>query len=354
MSTPPSADNLTPNENITFDNIKSFDIKVDNIMFILKISYNDKLLLFETEKKDQFPKELYLKYLDMEDLGKINRFFLQFETPADAIDSLALLIKSNNVSIIEENKQMKIQITNPSIQKQFSIEIPKKEKDLKAELDAITPYIKSLHEKIDNLENQLKEKTNSLEKKIYELMSIKKEYETLKIKEILQNNRFFKGSNIIKIDDEVFILNWLEKKPMKFVKLLDSKVDGDSTDAFINKCANKCPTIVFVKTTKGFRFGGFTSEIWRYGKYGYDSKCFLFSLDRKEKYIITTCKYATYYDSYYFYFGDAALYLYNNCTSYHNNYVSDSSFKTVPANNGINGGDEYFTVSSYEVYQLKY
>ena len=123
--------------------------------------FNQKLAILNEIKLEnsQFPKELYLKYLDMEDLGKINRFFLQFETPADAIDSLALLIKSNNVSIIEENKQMKIQITNPSIQKQFSIEIPKKEKDLKAELDTITPYIKSLHEKIDNLENQLKEKT---------------------------------------------------------------------------------------------------------------------------------------------------------------------------------------------------
>ena len=126
MSTPPSAVDLTQNEKIKFDNIKSFDIKVDNIMFILKISYNDKLLLFETEKKNQFPKELYLKYLNMEDLGKINRFFLQFETPADVIDSLTLIIQSNNMSIIEENKQMKIQITNPSNKKQFSIEIPKK------------------------------------------------------------------------------------------------------------------------------------------------------------------------------------------------------------------------------------
>ena len=228
-------------------------------------------------------------------------------------------------------------------------------KDLKAELDTIVPYIKSLREKIDNLENQFKEKTNSLEKKIEELMSIKEEYEKLKKKEIIQDNRFFKSSNIIKIEDEQIILNWFEKKPVKFVKLLDSKVDGDSTNAFINKCANKCPIIVFVKTTNGFRFGGFTSKLWNNGSYVNDSKCFLFSLDKKEKYNITDGQNAGYYSSNsHFQFGGAALRLYNNCTSNQNNYVSNSAFTTVPANYGINGGEQYFTVSSYEVYQLEY
>ena len=139
------------------------------------------------------------------------------------------------------------------------------------------------------------------------------------------------------------------------IQLLDSKKDGDSTSTFASKCAQKCPTIVIVKTIKGFRFGGFTSKLWANGNYTKDSKCFLFSLDKKEKYNITEENYATYLqgnDN--FYFGSATLRLYNNCTSNQSNYVSDSSFSTVPQNYGINGGEQNFTVSSYEVYQIEY
>ena len=78
------------------------------------------------------------------------------------------------------------------------------------------------------------------------------------------------------------------------IQLLDSKKDGDSTSSFASKCAQKCPTIVIVKTTKGFRFGGFPSKLWANGSYTKDNKCFLFSLDKKEKYNITSEDHATY------------------------------------------------------------
>ena len=151
-------------------------------------------------------------------------------------------------------------------------------------------YIAILNERISSVENKNKE----LEKQIKELMSIKEEYKKLKQKEIEKENRYFKDSSIIKLEDENTIINWLEKKPEKFVKLLDSKIDGDSTNAFENKCAKKCPTMVFVKTTNGYRIGGFTTIIWTNGSYGKDNKAFLFSLDKKEKYKITNENYANY------------------------------------------------------------
>ena len=55
-----------------------------------------------------------------------------------------------------------------------------------------------------------------------------------------------------------------------------------------------------------------------------------------------------------FFFVYAGLRLYNNCTSNQSNYVANNSFTTGPQNYGINNGEEYFTVSSYEVYQLEY
>ena len=343
MSTPPTIMELSQNEKIKFNNSQSFDIKENKTTFKLKLSYNDKILFFEIEKSDQFPKDIFTKYLTFDELGKINKFFLQFDTLLEVVDSLKLIINNNNLSIIEEDKQIKLQITNPSNQKTFFIEIPQKEKDLKTEMDTIIPYIISLRDKV-----------NSLEEKVNELMSIKVEYEKLKKEEIKKENRYFKNSNIIKLEEENIILNWFERKPIRFIKLLDSKIDGDSTSAFINKCANKCPTILFVKTTNGYRFGGYTTKLWTKSNYVKDDKSFLFSLDKKEKYNITNSQYATYYDSSYFYFGNAAIYINNNCTSNQYNYVDNGSFSTVPQNYGINGGEYNFTVSCYEIYQLEY
>lgn len=172
------------------------------------------------------------------------------------------MVKNNNLSIIEEKKQIKLQIFNTYNQKTFFIEIPKKEKDLKTEIDTIIPYITSLKDKVGNLEKQLKEKTLALEEKINELMLIKVDNERLKKEEIKKENRYFKNSNIIKLEEENDILNFFEKKPVNFIKLLDSKNDGDSTSAFINKCANKFPIMLIVKTTNGYKFGGFTSKLW--------------------------------------------------------------------------------------------
>ena len=37
---------------------------------------------------------------------------------------------------------------------------------------------------------------------------------------------------------------------------MNSKIDGDTTQAFKNKCEGKKPTYVIIKTKKGYKFGG--------------------------------------------------------------------------------------------------
>ena len=337
-------DHDTPEKNIKFNKSQTFEIKTEEKDFKLKVSYNETVFLFEVEKKAEFPKNEYANLMSFDDLTKNYRFFLQFETTEEVVNSLSIMVKNNNIKIFEEEKKMKIEITNTNNQKTFGIDVPIKEKNIRMEVDGLTNYMSSLNERVTSLEKQVKE-----------LMSIKDEYEKLKQLEIKNKNRYFKDSSIVKLEDEDTIMTWFEKKPSQFNKLLDSKIDGDSTNAFENKCAKKCPTMVFVKTTNGYRFGGFTTILWTNGSYGKDNKAFLFSLDRKEKYNITDENYANYLSSgSNFYFGGAALRLYNNCTSNKSNYVGINSYTTVPANYAINGGEQYFTVSSYEVYQIEY
>ena len=338
-------DHDTPEKNIKFNKSQTFEIKTEEKDFKLKVSYNETVFLFEVEKKAEFPKNEYANLMSFDDLKKNYGFFRQFDSTEEVVNSLSIMVKNNNIKILEEDKKMKIEITNTNNQRTFGIDVPIKEKNIRMEVDGLTNYMSSLNERVTSLEKQVKE-----------LMSIKDEYEKLKQLEIKNKNRYFKDSSIVKLEDEDTIMTWFEKKPSQFNKLLDSKIDGDSTNAFENKCAKKCPTMVFVKTTNGYRFGGFTTILWTNGSYGKDNKAFLFSLDRKEKYNITNENNANYLNSgSFFQFGGGAdLRLYNNCTSNKSNFVSNYSFTTVPANYAINGGEKYFTVSSYEVYQIEY
>ena len=356
QSAPSINDHDTPEKNIKFNKSQTFEIKTEEKDFKLKVSYNETMFLFEVEKKAEFPKNEYANLMTFDDLKKNYGFFRQFDSTEDVVNSLSIMVKSNNLKILEEDKKMKIEITNPSNQRTFGIDVPIKKRDIRMEVDGLIDYVSSLNDRITSLENKNKElenKNKELEKQVKELMPIKDEY--LKQLEIKKMKSYFKDSSIVKLEEEDTIMTWFDKKPSKFNKLLDSKIDGDSTNAFENKCAKKYPTMVFVKSTNGYRFGGFTTVLWTNGSYGKDNKAFLFSLDRKEKYNITNENYANFLSSgSNFFFGGAALCIYNNCTSNKSNYVSNSSFTTVPANYAINGGEQYFTVSSYEVYQIEY
>ena len=350
----PLAVSETQKPTTNFQNKKSFKLSIDNINYNLSLSYNDKLIFFEIEQEGQFPKKEYNLVLDLEQLYKINKYFVQFENFVDIQTSFEALIEMKKLTILkdENEKGMKINIINPLNKKEFFIDIPLKEKSLKNEIDSIIPYIISLNDKINKMENRM----NILENKVNELFSIKEEYSKLKKENIEKNNMLFEKSSIIKKDDENTILSWLDKKPSKFNLLLDSKIDGDSTTTFNQKCKNKCPTILFFKTTKGVRFGGFTTKFWpEKSNFMKDEKSFVFSLDKKEKYKVTNPNFSIYSCNDFFQFGGCCFRINNNCTSVNTNFINDSkSYYDIPCNFGLTGGDENFTISSYEVYQIEY
>ncbi len=138
---------------------------------------------------------------------------------------------------------------------------------------------------------------------------------------------------------------------------MNSRIDGDTTDTFYNKCTGKYPTIVFVKTTKGHRFGGYSSIPWKNLNNGFnrDEKNFIFSLDKQKKYNIKNADKAIQTNSSYFAFGGGShFYVENNCTSNTRNYNSNSGTYNTTENYELNGGEYNYTVSSYEVYQIEY
>ena len=329
--------------NINFTTKESFEIRSNEKNYILKVSLNDKLMFFEVEEKNIFPKGEYNIYLSLEELGKINKYFLQFDTLKEVLESLRKLIEKNNLSIIKDEKKMKIKIVNPANDKEIFINAPLKEKDLKSEIDSLIPYVASLSERIQVLEKKLDE--------IYIYKEILEEIRKEKIEKELNK------SQILNLNEKELFLSWLENKPKKIKLLLDSRIDGDLTQTFYNKCSGKYPTVVFVKTTKGHRFGGYSSIPWKNLNNGFaeDEKNFIFSLDKQKKYNIINPKNAIQTHSSYFAFGGGNDFHVNGkCTTYTNNYNNNSGTYNTTETYELNGGEQYYTVSSYEVYQIEY
>ena len=299
------------------------------------------------KKKNIFPNGEYNIFLSLEELGKINKYFLQFDTLKEVLESLKKLINKKILSIIKDEKKMKIKLINPSNDKEIFINIPLKEKDLKSEIDSLIPYVASLNERIQ-----------ILEKKLNEIYIYKNDLEEIrKEKELFKKNYEITKSVILNKNEVELFLSWLENKPKKIKLLLDSRIDGDLTATFYNKCSGKYPTVVFVKTTKGYRFGGYSSIPWKdlNGGFNRDEKNFIFSLDKQKKYNIKKPENAIETHSSYFAFGGGSdFYVYNKCTSYNMNYNNNSGTYNTTETYELNGGEYNYTVSSYEVYQIEY
>ena len=333
-------------KSIIFTNFKEFNLENKEEKFKLKISINETLIFFEVEKINEYPQKDFNIYLSLEELEKINRFFNQFETTSEVFASLENLLKDKNISIKEEKNKMKIIIFNPVNKKEFYIDVPLKEKDLKSEINSINSYISSLNNKI-----------NDLEKKVNILWTFKGEYEDYLKEEKKEKKEYLKGifkdSNIIEKEDEVkLIFSWLNKKPTKTNLIYNSKNDGDSLSKFYEKVANKSPTILIVKSLNGYRFGGYSSVFWKNDSNWYkDDESFIFSLDSKKKYnILKKSINSIYGDPSLVQFGND-IRIYDKFTSVDSNFVGKSNYNS-PYNYEMNGGIQNFKVSNFEVYQI--
>lgn len=332
------------NEGIKFNTIKTFNLEKNDEKFILKISINEELIFFELEKINLFPKKDFNIHLSLEELGKINKFFNQFDTMSEVLLSFETLLESKNISVIEEERKMQLKITNPSNKKEFLIDIPLKEEDLKSEFKSINEYISSLNNKVIELE-----------KKVNDLYLFKEEFsDFLKIKKEKYLNKIFKDSNIIQnYDEKKLILSWLNKAFIKTNLLFNSKYDGDLLSTFFKKVANKFPTLIIIKSKNNFIFGGYTSIVWKCDGIWYiDKNSFIFSFYTKKKYEVKNNNLSEHifgrYDLIQF---GKDIRIYDKCTSNNQNYVG-KEFYNSPDNYQMNGGNQYFTVSSYEVYEI--
>ena len=160
---------------------------------------------------------------------------------------------------------------------------------------------------------------------------------------------------IIDETERKLICDWISiNRKVKMTLLYKATRDGDST--FHNKCDGKSPTLTLVKTSNGYRCGGFTNIPWdSSGNYKQDNNAFVFSMDTRSKYMSTDSKSIDCYSGYGPIFGGGHdLCLVNGfLTSAKSSCNCPSTYKTVKQSE-LTGGEYNFKVKECEVYLIEY
>lgn len=311
------------------ENEINFNIENQYISFI----YKDKNNL---EYKGMFTKDFLSdkeNFFKLLSLSSIKDFFEQ-----------RIINKEYDLQKDEQNIILKIKYNNKKLDLIIPKDIGTVDKNLS--LNLITELAN-----IKNENKEIKERLYNLEKKVSQLMN--EEKEDLKGFE----------KNIIKNKEEAEkILKWICPYNDRKVELLyKATPEENTTDDFHRKCDNKGATVVLIETTKGRRFGGYTSLSWDSSSgWKNDLESFLFSLDNNKKYEVianAACKvysnkgYGPWFGSNGSGFGlayEKNFFIGNE--THRDNYPSEKSYSTS-VENELSGG-KTFNISKMEVYQI--
>ena len=307
----------------------------------LKMKFNDKIISLEVTQFS-LPQKYYENSLTLEQLYKINKFFINFESAKDLVDWIIDSFKTKKSSIEFKDNKCVIRMTNPITNKTFELNLNFKEKDINTRVNYLEDIIAEQNKKINSLEERMKK----LEEIITEYKELRKEKEEKKL---------IFDSEILNKEDQEMLISWLPRKPNKITLLLNSNKDGESTKTFMEKVNGKCPTLVIIKTTKGYSFGGYTTEMWKEGRVK-DSNAFVFSMDKKKKYNIKQPENAIGFSENLFWlfgYSQNAIVIYENCKTRNDNYVDNKTYD-INEKYELNGGERNFTVKSFEVYHVDY
>ena len=150
-----------------------------------------------------------------------------------------------------------------------------------------------------------------------------------------------------------------KKKVLNLKQIYKASCNGDNINAFHKYCKNIPNTLILIITDEKTRFGGFTQAEWDdMNRNKFDDKAFLFSLDNFEIYPILdkykdkaiNCR----EDFYAPIFGED-LYLFDGFFSSQLNKTNEKYYnysKSKIDNDYKLNGQEYFTVTEMEVYQV--
>ena len=326
-------------------------------IYNIDLSLTENSIYFEIDFKGDILNEKYFLSSDLNTLKNSCKTFNLIDKCSDAFDFIKDLFKMNKVSIKTENNSLHLIMMVPVLLKEEEIKFNLSKKKNKQE-DIINDLIQIVKE----LKNEnLKLKTENIEifKRLDMLENWKNEIE--KEKEKIEKEKF--NSKIMNTNEQINLIKNKFIKRGKVIQrlnlLFSSSKDGDSSQTVHNKIDGKKDILMFVETTKGRKFGGYTNI-------GFDSsdahknddEAFLISFDKLKIYdninkggwAIYCCK-------------SNAPWFYSKNGKYNiridNNFFSNLGYTTkkgdcyqTTEDYELNGGEESFTVKELEYFQI--
>ena len=211
--------------------------------------------------------------------------------------------------------------------------------------------------KIINKINDRVKKCNSIKSEIY---FYPKDNEINKLLESLQNFGDINEGKPKVFDsvidfDEQLVKPWLNYRQFSTELLFRKTRDGSTPNDFHNKCDNKGITIVFIETTNGYKFGGYTELEWDHSGNKKDKSTFIFSFNNKEKYNARNNNNSI--GCYSFEgprFGSdyPEIYLYSSLNQ--GRSFDNSRYNTFLLGRKLTNGEEYWDVKELEVHKISY
>ena len=324
---------------------EKFQHKINNQIFQFWVIIDNNMILVSIKKLN--PDIKYEKSFTKEDLYYFGK--------DDPFNKLISLLKNNQFKLknkdnkiilkfIKENECTSFTINIPIISENYDSQNNVNESNIK---DILNSEIKTLNEEeLNKLKNQL----SNLEMKI---IYIKNKIE----KKDVYNETILNSKILVKKDIKI-IENFINPNDYNEFKLLFStyKSIDDSIENMHKFCDNKGPTIIIIKAN-GKIFGGYNSSNWdksgEYIKPDLKSKnCFLFSLDKKEKYTLQDENYSCLGSKSFILFGQSDLCIWNNYKKKEISFSEKSSYN-IPDNFEMTGGKKNFKVDGFEVYSVK-
>ena len=307
-----------------------------------------KIRLFSDNYLDKFEKELNLS-----EFQTINKYFKLFDD-LKAVQNDLISLKNSNCIEISDATETKIDLSISVLTTTDNIVT------ITLNKAKIKPIEKIVREN-EKLRRELKTKNSKIIKLEKEIQELKQKNAELakKLKKYQQKeNRMYMDSEIfLNKNEKNLVLNQISDKIISINKIFDSKIDGnDDTEKLKNAYLNKTNLIFAVKTQKGRRFGGFSSQPFLEDFFArLDEKSFLFSLDHFK--IMKAKKVANYHlwnceNNSIQFGGGSDLRIFHDFSSYKNYTIAGTYYDYGDSDPDVLNGEKYFFVEKLEIYQV--
>ncbi len=342
--------------------IKDNEGKIYNI----DLSLTENNIYFEIDFKGDILNEKYFLSLDLNTLKNSCRTFNLMDKCSDAFDFIKDLFKMNKISIKIENSSLYLIMIVPVLLKEEEIKFhlnkqKNKQEDIINDLIQIVKELKNENLKLKTENIEINKRLDILENWKKEIEKIEKEKKEKIEKEKIEKEKF--NSKIMTTNEQINLIKnkFINRgKAIQRLNLLfSSSKDGDSSQTVHNKIDGKKDILLFVETTKGRKFGGYTNIGFdSSNNHKNDDEAFLVSFDKLKIYDnINKGGWAIYCCN------SNPPWFYSMAGKYNiridNKFFSNLGYTTkkgdcyqTTEDYELNGGEESFTVKELEYFQI--